>query len=1140
MSVAVDAAPTDPNPRTSALVLVAVGSPLRASATSRVIESLGHRVVATVTRSGDLLRKFHATSPDVIVLGLGHSPTEWLDVLGSLREIAQSTPVIASCDGGNRAVVVEAIKLGVSDFFVGLADSERLRSALIGAVKGRLNLRLAREVVITCSMVGSDGGTRWFTAESRDLGPTGMSFWSPQFLGEHQVVSVGLTLPGLGSVSGQVVVVASVDDPYSTPRGCVVRAKWRTIDRPERLYDFLAKELSTIGGGADPGGGPAAPTADPAASAPPAAAGSSPVASDAPTLASVTDTGASDSAVAAVIEAFPEAVAIVDAERRIRHVNRRLCQLSGFDAAELLGTSIDTLLPRRPPSRTQSQGAEESLERKDGHSPLVEVTESPVAPGGPAVAIWVFRDRSDRIMAARREQEHAELLMSSEQRFQDLYSRTVVGMLRSNGSGRLIAANPIAAATLGYDSVEQLLREVPETRSFFADPADRNLFYEQMAATGEVRGLEYRALRRDGSDIWVEAHAYSRRNALGAIISVDTMALDVTARRSATLRFELAVEILGLVVQATPVEKILQRLTRMLDDLLPGARAAVLRADDDSMVQHDGVTPCPPGALRRMIEAGGVTTASATGPIVGGGDLVVRSYDAQHPTWAAMADSAMEPGMRSWWSVDIREEASDHILGLLAVVQPHERGPRPHEIELLRFAGNLAAIAVQRARVSAELHHRANHDVLTGLPNRSWLVERIEEVDLDDGTPVLSVILIDVDGAQTVDRMLGHRWTDDLTLRVADCLTRDLGDDGVLTRYEGLSFVVVCRSSDGAEAEVLARRLVRSFQPPFHLDDRTLYLSARAGVVVTPRPASSGTVLRDAAVALEHTTRGGDVSGRVVCFDDGLRRADVARLRDVDVLRNAIGAGDFELHMEPVMWLGDDRLLGARALAYWRHPDGDLRAPGEYAQLVQDSGLAVPMWAMTLRAACSQMQSWQHSLPTPPSYVAVKLSAHDLGDPGTIAEVRATLGQWQLGSGRLVIELNESFVLESSEPARQALRDLHSLGVTITIDDFGGGRSALAQVRDLPIAAVTLDAGLTASLVENERNQSVAAAIVHLAHALGLVAAAFDVRSEAQRAALVSIGCDAGQGSLWADPMTVPLFEQWMASVRVATAGAQQ
>jgi diguanylate cyclase (GGDEF)-like protein len=469
---------------------------------------------------------------------------------------------------------------------------------------------------------------------------------------------------------------------------------------------------------------------------------------------------------------------------------------------------------------------------------------------------------------------------------------------------------------------------------------------------------------------------------------------------------------------------------------------------------------------------------------------------------------------------------------LLFALHPDADGPSDEDASLLQFAGDLAAVAVHRAHVATQLEQRASRDPVTGLPNRHALDELLDATDGDDRSTVTAV-LVDVDGSRIVNRTLGPHWTDELTRGVAQRLADHLGDAGVLIRLEGLTFVVVSRSDDHARApEELARRLVASFQLPFVVDDRSLFLSARAGVAVAPRLSSTSSLLRDAALALDEAPRRGDSGARVVRFDDALRRREIDRLQAVGELRDAVARGDFELHVQPVMSLRDGLVAGARALTYWRRTDRSLLAPAELDAVARDAGLAGAVWAMSVRAACAQLRAWRETLPAAPPFLSVPLSTLELADEATVAEARDALQQWDLPPGQLVVELTDSFRLERSNVARDALRRLHDAGAAIALADFGGGRSTLARLGDLPVQAVTLDPALTATLAGDARRAAVAEGVVRLAHALELQTVASGVGSRADAEALRAAGCDAGQGPYWSDPLPVAAFGRWLAARR--------
>ncbi len=314
-------------------VLIADRSALHASATARVVEGIGHRVVSVVTQLPDLEREVHATWPDVIVVGLGSTASEWYGALRMLRELAPTTPVIA-CGGRDRTLAMDAISSGVSEYFIGQLDPERLAHALERARHGRIHLRLAREIAVAGSVPDSED-TRPFTGWTRDIGAAGVSFWCPRSVVAGQVVQLTLVLPGTAPVSGRAKVLSTIEDRHHRVRGSLVRAAWAHLDQPEDLHEFMARELD--GGSSGPTSGPGQP-------------GTGPTPATDPSRRVLGDSDGTPAAVEAARAAVPTAASIVDAiarRERMRAALRAIstpCRDAGraFDPVDApLGAAVD-------------------------------------------------------------------------------------------------------------------------------------------------------------------------------------------------------------------------------------------------------------------------------------------------------------------------------------------------------------------------------------------------------------------------------------------------------------------------------------------------------------------------------------------------------------------------------------------------------------------------------------------------------------------------------------------------------------------------------------------------------------------------------------------------------------------------------
>ncbi|RYU12974.1 putative bifunctional diguanylate cyclase/phosphodiesterase [Nocardioides iriomotensis] len=451
-------------------------------------------------------------------------------------------------------------------------------------------------------------------------------------------------------------------------------------------------------------------------------------------------------------------------------------------------------------------------------------------------------------------------------------------------------------------------------------------------------------------------------------------------------------------------------------------------------------------------------------------------------------------------------------------------------------AGIRAALTFRDLARLADVHREARTDDLTRLANRRELYEAAERALNAAGrknTPT-SLLLIDLDGFKEVNDSLGHAMGDELLVAFARRTEAALRPGDLLARLGGDEFAILASGSDTRAAIELGWRLVASTREPYEVSDVRLSVDVSVGVAtLAPHGGSRGDLLRQADVAM-YQAKGSPQ--RVSAFDTtagidddagGERLALLTRLREglAGDAGHRSAAGHVELHLQPKVALVDGRLDGVEALARWRDQDGRLLPPAEFLPLVQRGGLLPALAAEVLGGAVRIARELRsHDIQVP---VAVNLSAVDIHDQALPGRVATLLAREQVAPSALVVELTEDSLVTDPDAAAGVLSALRELGVRVSLDDFGTGYSSLAYLRRLPVDEVKLDRSFTIGVGVDDDADSVIQHTVGLVHALGLHLVAEGVEDEETAHRLRELGCDTGQGFLWAAP--VPL-EEFLAS----------
>jgi len=416
-------------------------------------------------------------------------------------------------------------------------------------------------------------------------------------------------------------------------------------------------------------------------------------------------------------------------------------------------------------------------------------------------------------------------------------------------------------------------------------------------------------------------------------------------------------------------------------------------------------------------------------------------------------------------------------------------------------------VSEQRA-LEDRLRHRAEHDDLTGLVNRTALVEQIEHLLAQGRRP--SVVLLDLDRFKALNDSLGHAVGDELLRAVAARLRHAVRPGDIVARLGGDEFAVVI-DGDGAEAYGMAVRALSALEVPVVLGAHLVRSGASIGVAATG--ATADELLRNADLAMYDAKSQG--RNRVEVFHDGLHERLVRRVRLEEALRGAIARNELHLVFQPVVALDSGAVVGAEALLRWTHNDEQID-PTEFVGIAEESGLIIDIGRWVLEHACAEAARWQHLRPDGPlPYVAVNVSVRQLVDSDLVTDVARALRASGLDGACLTVELTESAVMEHSEQVVARLAALRQMGVRISIDDFGTGHSSLGRLQRLPVDEIKIDRSFVGAIDHASDRPPVVEAVLALARSLGLHVVAEGIETPAQLDALRAAGCRTGQGYLF-------------------------
>jgi diguanylate cyclase (GGDEF)-like protein len=472
-------------------------------------------------------------------------------------------------------------------------------------------------------------------------------------------------------------------------------------------------------------------------------------------------------------------------------------------------------------------------------------------------------------------------------------------------------------------------------------------------------------------------------------------------------------------------------------------------------------------------------------------------------------------------TADTSQASKERVLSFGAMdflIKPFER------TEVLLRARNLLwtrylhqALKDQNRALETRLAYQAFHDSLTGLANRGLFRDRIEHaLSRSPRSEAIAVLMLDLDDFKGVNDTLGHAEGDRLLQVVADRLRRATRGCDTIGRIGGDEFAVLLEGVPSLdEAMVVVDRIAESLRAPVALHGREVTVGASIGIAHARGDESVDELVRNADVAMYRAKDQG--KGGHAVFEPSMYAALVQRLELAANLRSALDRGELQVLYQPIVDLKSGRLTGVEALLRWHHPTQDICPPDSFIPLAEETGLIVPIGRWVLGEACRHGRRWQTaSSDGRPLTMSVNVSARQLVDPDFANDVATALAESQFPADLLTLEITESTLMSDSPPAVERMHELKSLGVRLAIDDFGTGYCSLSHLQRLPLDILKIDRTFVSQMTNHGNDAALAGAIVALAKTLNLVTVAEGVEDDRQHAQLLALGCDLGQGFLFA------------------------
>ncbi len=814
-----------------------------------------------------------------------------------------------------------------------------------------------------------------------------------------------------------------------------------------------------------------------------------------------------------VTRAHDAIVAVDVASERFIEVNPAAERLFGVPRGTLVGQQNSLLsLPGvdRLADGETIDAVPLRVERPDGDVLDAEVTISRTRWQGREVAQAVVRDVTERRRAERA-----------------LRRRDAILQALSSSTSRLLDADDWTEAIQGVLARLGHAADVQRVALYVGDPlGDVHLRAHWMSPDADVPLIAH--LHADDAAVgsWlhaladgriIQAHRDDPRDAL-ALTRVGATALlgvaifvhrtpwgFLTLDDGRGHRYFTAPEIDGLRAVADAIGAAVQR---SLADARRRLAATVFARTSDPVLVTD-----PNGLITAVNDAFVAVSGFSEAELVGNTPRMFRSGRHDGDFFTAMWSALREKG--EWrgevWNRSAGGELWSKWASISAVTD--DAGRTSHYVAIFSDISPLK-------QEHAELVRRAHCDPLTGLPNRAAFNERLEHTlqHTRRNGETAGVLFLDLDGFKGVNDTWGHHAGDVLLLAMAERLGGCVRDNDTVARIAGDEFAVALASLRHADdAALVARKIIESVHEPIDIDGNTLQLDVSIGIALFPDDAVSASALvRHADAAMYRAKASG--GSTFAFYTEELTRAADQRRQLEDELRQAIDAGAFVVHYQPIVAAETGVIVGAEALVRWRHPAHGLLSPRHFLEVAEDSGLIVPIGRLVLRQAAAECAAWA-PLDDTAARVSVNIAQRQLVDRTLATDVEHILQQCALEPWRLELEIPASALVEADARAIGTLHDLAALGVGLSATGLGAEPVDLRRLAELPLRRVKIDSGVTRLLLEDPSQRSIARAAAGIGHALSTAVAAEGVRSDQQASYLLQIGCDELQGRHFHPPM---------------------
>ena len=827
------------------------------------------------------------------------------------------------------------------------------------------------------------------------------------------------------------------------------------------------------------------------------------------------------------IDKIFQGVCFFDGEQRLILSNRRYAEIYRLRPEDVIpGTTLREIAARRFALGTSPMGIDDYLawcntinsgtdskswtaELGDGRT--IHICHQPMPDGG-----WVATHEDITELKAKR--AVANELIS----LQALIDWMPDSLWVKDTKSRFIIANRTTASENGQVKPEDLIGKTdfdlfpPEmAQQFFA------LEREIIQSGKSMVDMDETVLDAAGARKWRSTTKVPLRNEHNEIFGLIGISKDITERKKADILRDGQAKILEMIAMSSPLGDVLEHLVHLVESQLAGISCSILLLDKDGVHLHHGAAPNFPEAYIKAIDGVSIgPKVGSCGTAVYRREAVIVTDITCDPLWEDYRGLAAIHGYRSCWSTPIVSHLGA-VLGTFAMYSTTVRAPTKTETNLIDIATRIAGIAIERKQAEDRIQFMANHDALTGLPNRTLLKDRLSQAVLYARRYDcwVTVVFLDLDNFKIVNDSLGHNAGDELLKVVASRMVACVRSTDTVVRLGGDEFVILLLEQP-KNVDIISATLQKiraAIAETVHVDGHDLKVTSSIGIANYPNDGmDADTLLANADAAMYRAKEIGRDNFQFYTPELNTKVHEKFILQEE--LRNAVLRSEFVLLYQPQVDLRTGHIFGVEALIRWMHPVHGMTSPGKFIPVAEDTGLIVPIGDWVLHEACRQNKAWQNA-GLPPMGVSVNVSARQFKEKNLISRVVHALSESGLDAKYLELELTESLIMQDVEQAVTIMEALEGLGVQLSIDDFGTGYSSLSALKNFPVARLKIDKSFIDNLPSNDNDKAVASAVISLGQKLNLRVIAEGVETADQVAFLRENNCDEIQGYHFSRPI---------------------